>query len=416
MDDLLEVTIDKLVNGGQGLAEIDDGRKVFVWNALPGEKLKIRLIRQKRSYAEAIAEEIIKPSPLRVAPREHNYLSTSPWQIMELKAENNYKAEIVRELYSREHIELPELRVKPGKEWAYRNKMEYSFWGDDDGLHLALHRRGSHGKQIVSGSELAMSAVDVGANSVLTELQKIKNIRAGDLKTIIVRATQNGQAVGGLFVKREDFYKLELPTGLKGLKVYYSNPKSPASVTTKLLHEIGDCSLSDDIMGCRLSYDVTGFFQVNLPVFEMALELIKSASTGYELVDMYSGVGSIGIPLGAKTLVELDPANTEMAQQNTKNSEVVQASSESALEYINNTDCIIVDPPRSGLHKKVIEKFNEVKPPLICYLSCNPVTQARDVAMLSSNYEISQFEVYNFFPRTPHIEALAILKRKPSVI
>jgi len=94
------VDIEKLVHGGQGLGALPDGRKVFVWNALPGEQVRVRLIKQKRSYAEAIAEEIVVASPDRIEPEEANYLATSPWQMMTFVAENRYKAEIVRELFT----------------------------------------------------------------------------------------------------------------------------------------------------------------------------------------------------------------------------------------------------------------------------------------------------------------------------
>lgn len=406
------VTIEKLVHGGQGLATLADGRRVFVWNALPGETVEVRIIKRKKSYAEAIADTIIAPSSERQQPRDDNYLATSPWQILPLALEDHHKAEIVRELFAHEHVVLPDFTVTSGQEWHYRNKMEYSFWGDDDGLHLALHQRGSHGKQIVNGSSLAMPEVDLGASGVLTELKKIPDLRAGDLKTIMVRASQRGEAVAALFVKKEDFPVLELPASLKGLKIYFSNPKSPASVPTKLLHHIGDTSLTDTILGHDLVYDAVGFFQVNIPVFEQALEAIKQTVGDKPSIDMYSGVGSIGIPLGSRALIELDPANVAMAQKNADGNEVVQASSETALEYITGEDAVVVDPPRAGLHQAVVDKLLDAKPPVICYLSCNPATQARDLRHLQDQYEVEQFSVYNFFPHTPHIETLAILVRK----
>ena len=143
-----QVTIEKLVHGGQGLATLADGRKVFVWNALPGEAVNIRIIKTKRSYAEAIAEEIIEPSVDRVEPLEHNYLATSPWQMMTFEAENSCKQTIVSELFAHEKVAVPTIKpvIHDDRQWHYRSKMEYSFWGDDDGLHLALHQRGSHGK------------------------------------------------------------------------------------------------------------------------------------------------------------------------------------------------------------------------------------------------------------------------------
>jgi 23S rRNA (uracil1939-C5)-methyltransferase len=410
------VTIEKLVHGGQGLATLNDGRKVFVWGALPGEKVGVRITKAKRSFAEGIADEILEASPLRVKPREANYLATSPWQIVQFSAENDYKQRIVQELFTQAHVALPEgfAITTSGDEWHYRNKMEYSFWGDEAGLHLALHERGSHQKTIVEGSELALPAVDKAAGAVLAELQK-HDIRAGDLKTIIVRCSQDGQAVASLFVKPKSFIELTLPKALKGLRVYHSNPKSPASVPTKLLQTAGDVTLTDALLDRSFQYDVDSFFQVNVPIFERALDRIRGHANAPELVDMYAGVGSIGLSTASKavTLVESDPATAAMARVNAEAStlevDVIEASSEKALESIPSDKPVIFDPPRAGLHDRVIDQTLEAKPPQIIYLSCNPATQARDLAKLQDVYEIFYFEAFNFFPHTPHIETLAVL-------
>jgi 23S rRNA (uracil1939-C5)-methyltransferase len=419
MSELQKVRISKLVHGGQGLGELPDGRKVFVWNALPGESVGVRLTKNKRSYAEGIAEEIYEASKERIEPEESNYLATSPWQMMSFAAENGYKQTIVEELFTHEKVELPSLSsvVHDDRIFQYRNKMEYSFWGDDDGLHLALHVRGSHGKQIVAGSRLAMPAIDAAANSVVAQLSK-HNTRAGDLKTIIVRCNQAGEAVGALFTKLEKFTMLELPEELKGLRVYHSNPKSPASVPSKLLYELGDTGLSDEILGKSFMYDAVSFFQVNLPVYERALTDIKRALSGEDLVDMYAGVGSIGLSVAAKSveLVELDPASAAMARENLVKhgpaGKVTEADSANAIKSIVSDKTVVFDPPRAGLHAKVTARVLEVLPPQIIYLSCNPATHARDLKLLQEKYDIERFEIYNFFPRTPHIETLAVLKLK----
>lgn len=430
-----EVAIQKLVHGGQALSELADGRKVFVWNALPGERVQVRLIKQKHSYAEGIAEDILTASPERIDPVEDNYLATSPWQMMSFEAENRYKSEIVRELFTQAHINLDQfdLNTIPGKPaqdseytlppgamekspgvYHYRGKMEYSFWGDDNGLHLALHQRGSHGKQIVQGSALALPAIDKAANALLQQLQN-NGTRAGDLKTVIVRCDQSGNAVAALFVKPNAFPRLVLPSQLKGLRVYHSNPKSPASVPTKLLYELGDCELEDTLLGRTFRYDVDSFFQVNIPVYEQVLARIREACHG-DPVDMYAGVGSIGLSVAKNSaeLIELDPATAAMARLNAAASglraEVIESSTEKALEYITGGRLLLLDPPRAGLHAKVVERCLEVKPPQIIYLSCNPATQARDLALLQDAYEIVDFGVYNFFPRTPHIETYAVLE------
>ena len=414
-----EVTIDKLVHGGQGLATMADGRKVFVWNALPGETVRVRLIKKKHSYAEAIAEEIVKFSPDRVEPAEPNYLATSPWQIMNFSVENKAKANIVNELFQQAGVAIPVQTeaTHTDDEWRYRNKMEYSFWGDDEGLHLALYRRGTHGKEIVQGSELALRPLDRAAGGVLHELQQL-GVRAGDLKTVIVRCSQHEASVASLFVKAETFPELKLPAGLQGLRVYYSNPKSPASVPTKLLQEIGDVTLQDELLGKSFTYDVDSFFQVNLPIFEVALGMIQKHCTSAALTDMYAGVGSIGLSIAKErvNLIDIDDASTAMARLNAAASglevTVIQASTEKALDYITGAEPIIFDPPRSGLHDKVVEKVLETKPSQIVYLSCNPATQARDLVKLQAAYKIEYFETFNFFPKTPHIETLAILTQK----
>jgi 23S rRNA (uracil1939-C5)-methyltransferase len=419
MDKLIEITIEKLVHGGQGLAELPDGRKVFVWNALPGEVVKVRIIKQKRSYAEAIAEEITKTSKERITPKEHNYLATSPWQIMNFTSENKHKQAIVTELFAHEKVSLPKFSkaVHVGPEWHYRNKMEYSFWGDDNGLHLALHERGSHGKQIVKGSELALPSIDVAANSICTQLGTLQ-ARAGDLKTIIVRASQNGDVVVSLFTKLTKFTKLELPAGVKGLRVYHSNPKSPASVATELLYELGDVTLNDTLLGKSFTYDVDSFFQVNIPVFEAVLSRIKEFCEDDFVTDVYAGVGSIGLSVAGKgaRLIELDKATAAMARVNAMASGldalVVEASTEKVTKFITADSPVIFDPPRAGLHPKVVDAVLEALPPKIIYLSCNPATQARDLRYLQEAYTVEHFEVFNFFPRTPHIETLAILIRK----
>ncbi len=415
-----EAVIDKLVHGGQGLGVLDDGRKVFVWNSLPGEKVKARITRSKKDFAEAVAEDIIIASKYRIEPEESIYLATSPWQIIELQAENMYKTQILADAFRREGVTVGDITMRSDdKPFAYRNKIEFSFYGDDDGLHFAFYNRGTHQKQIVTGSALALPAINTAAGNILAELNKI-GVRASDLKSLVLRCDQQGSVTVALYVKPKSFPKIDIPEGVQGMKVYHSNPKSPASVPTKLIYAIGDTRLSDELLGTSMQYDVSGFFQVNIPVFEMALKQIdKQVAGSKNIIDMYAGVGSIGIPIsGTKALIELDPANIAMAKHNTegRSIEVVHASSEEALSYIQSDTCLIVDPPRSGLHHSVVDHILDKKPVLICYLSCNPSTQARDVAHLAEVYDISLIEGYNFFPRTPHIESLVVLKLKKNAL
>ncbi|MCA9328614.1 class I SAM-dependent RNA methyltransferase [Candidatus Saccharibacteria bacterium] len=436
------ITLVKLVHGGQCIADSPDGKKVFVWGGLPGEVVNIRVTKKKSSYLEGIVTEVLEPSNDRIVPVEPEvYLSSSPWQIMTFEAENKVKQAILEETFEREGFrdvdwasfiakgkEQPEEAIHslpgamrktvgcPHEGYRYRNKVELGFWGDEDGLHYASYVRGTHGKQIITRNALASDAINYVLDDFLTGLSKFveKNgFRAGDFKTAIFRSNQAGEVVAALFTKLEaDFSDFMKPDSLKGLVIYHSNPKSPASVPTRQLYIKGDIKLNDEVLGKNIMYDVLSFFQVNLPVFEQAALVIKEAVSGEPCVDFYSGVGTIGIPVGADVLVDSDESNIKMARKNALDSiDVIHATSENATDYIASDKVLIVDPPRAGMHKDVVERVLEVLPPKVVYLGCNPSTQARDVNILSSAYKITYAQGYNFFPRTPHIESLVVLER-----
>lgn len=411
------IRLGKLVHGGQAIAEVPSGKKIFVWGGLPGELVNVIVTKKKGSYFEGVVTEVIEPSNDRISPEEpKSYLSTSPWQIINYAAELKHKDAILREAFDREKVSIPEWSEfeTVGEITGYRNKMEFGFWGDEEGLQLAHYVRGTHGKQKVDGSVLTSDAINDAAQSVLQELRRL-DVWGGDLKTVVLRSSTDKKAVAALFMKKElDMGEFKLPDNLKGIDFYFSNPDSPASVPTKKLYSLGDIKLTDTVMGKDIMYDVMSFFQVNLPVFEKTLETIESTILDGPIVDFYSGVGTIGIVLGAELLVESDEPNIAMARLNAKGTDtkVVHATSETALDYIAEDKILIVDPPRAGLHMKVIDRIAEVRPPQIIYLSCNPSTQARDIRLLSEFYDVIHAQGFNFFPRTPHIESLFVLKLK----
>jgi 23S rRNA (uracil1939-C5)-methyltransferase len=420
--ELAEVTLEKFVNGGQALGYVD-GKPVFVYGALPGEVTDILVTKAKRGILEAVATEIKLKSVNRVEPKESEaYLSTSPWQILDFGYENEVKLNLLKQTFKHEAgIDLEEVEMYAGKdEYGYRNKMEYNFWGDETGVSLALHKRGTGQKIRLSGSALASDAINRAGEELIKILNQNK-VFAGDLKSLVLRSNKKGECVAALFVKKEEFGEFEIPNSLKGLVCYYSNPKSPASVKTAKLWHKGDIKLSDSVCGTNLEYDVDSFFQVNVPVFEKAIEDIRECldSKTKELVDFYGGVGSIGVltaqgkPL---KIVEVHEDSAKMAEENLaklnlENAEVICLPGEGSLDSIVEDSTLIVDPPRAGLHKKVVQQISEIKPKQVIYLSCNPVTQARDVKLLlEAGYKISFAKGYNFFPKTPHIESLVILE------
>ena len=151
----------------------------------------------------------------------------------------------------------------------------------------------------------------------------------------------------------------------------------------------------------------------------MALQDMARFINTNKVVDMYSGVGTIGLSIAFDrklTLVETDANAFSELMNNVaasgSNALAIHAKSEEALEYITSDATIIVDPPRAGLDNRVVGRMLDVEPQRIIYLSCNPATQARDVAMLMTKYRIVHSQPFNFFPRTPHIENLVVLDRQ----
>jgi 23S rRNA (uracil1939-C5)-methyltransferase len=414
----MNVRIEKLVTGGQGLGVLPDGRKVFVWNALPGELVEVEIVREKRSFAEGVAVKVIEASADRVEPKEVTYLSTSPWQVMAEGVEEHHKLSILREQFEREHLDmgtLPDRLMTDERMYQYRNKVEFGFVEEDETLRLAVTGRRSHEKVAVDGSMLARPELNRAANEVLRLLEQL-HVPLGDLSHLTLRCSQDGSTVGCLTVRAQHFQDLALPPSLQGLKVIFVNGFGRKH-QTKVLQTIGDPVLTDTLLGVSLRYSATSFFQVNVPLYELALEDIKKAVSSQEVVELYAGVGSIGLTVGAKniTLVDIDRFNTVYAKENLRRSsakgEVVTSSSEKALDYIVSDKSLVVDPPRAGLSPQVISRVLEVKPSQIVYLSCDPATLARDLAKLSRAYKIQTVTAYNFFPRTPHIETLVMLER-----
>lgn len=414
------VRITKLVAGGQGLGELPDGRKIFVWGVLPGEEVEVEITREKKSFAEGVAVKVTEPSAERLEPREASYLAHSPWQIMTMVVENQAKIDILREQFTREHLETThfpsEIISAEGDGYGYRNKMEYVFAEHEGELTYALTQRASHDKIPVIVSALAMPSINDAARDLLVELRGL-GASVRDLDSLVLRSNQSGDVVAVLYINHPRYKKLTLPNSLKGLQVLFHNPRNRSRRGAKLVQELGEKTLTDTLLGETFCYDAQSFFQVNVPVYERALEHIKEFVDG-PVVDMYAGVGSIGLTVAKEhvTLVELEPASVIMAKRNAENfdAQVVESSTEQALEYITTDKTVIFDPPRAGLHAKVIGRCLSVKPPQIIYLSCDPATLARDLALLGDEYDIADVTVYNFFPRTPHIETLVVLDRKTS--
>ncbi len=375
--------VEKLVPGGQALTTLEDGKKVFLWNALPDEDVDFEITKKKSHYVEGIATKINNLSSHRVEPKDECFLSTSPWQMMDYTFEVAKKSELLVEQFRQVgiNIDFPEV-VTDDKPYFYRNKMEYALYYDKETekINLAFHQRGTHRKVPIEQSSIERPEILARAKEIVTDLN-IRHEEARKYQSLLLRCNQKGEVSGGLF----------------------ENGKP---------HPVFD-NLKDTILGYEYSYSPNGFFQINLPVYEMALNEMKKYVSTDKVLDLYAGVGTIGLSIARNKDLVLVESNKDAFCELEKNArgvaKPVLAKSEDCLDYIQPNQTVILDPPRAGCDKKLLEKLLEVKPKTIIYLSCNPATQARDVAILQSKYIMGQIKSFNFFPRTPHLENLVVL-------
>ena len=407
-----------MIPGGMGLGTDESGKKVFFWNALPDELIEdFQVVKNKSHFIEAIATKIKEPSEYRVEPKDTCFLSTSPWQIIDYNYELKLKQSLVVEIFREHGIEIKTPPIfTDHRDYFYRNKMEYALYYDlsESKIKLAFHQRGSHKKIPIDHSSIERPELFQKATEIINDLNS-RHEEARKYQSLLLRCNQKGEVSGGLYENHQP------------------HPIFPP--------------LTDTILGHKYSYSPNGFFQINLPVYEMALTEIKKYISTNEVLDLYSGVGTIGLSVARNhhlTLVECDKSAFNELKQNvakTASFESIRdngserrsaarddgparggsqnmplsdiypkfSKSEDILDHIQPEQTVILDPPRSGCDKKLINRLNEVKPEKIIYLSCNPATQARDIELLLSSYSIEDIKTFNFFPHTPHIENLVIL-------
>ncbi len=473
-----KVKIDRLNEKGYGVGKIisDDeynDRKAWVLNSLPKEEVVVSFFKKRRDLLIGKAVDILVPSKHRVEPKEEVYLASSPWEILDMGKEDEIKKDLIQRAFEENNIindltqnfevvsgndfrslrelddqlglglgleteEFTELEDKYSI-WHYRNKVELSFFGhEDETVTFAFFMRGGSFKKIpFVRSELITKAMNQVAKIILDFINQ-KGIRARQLKSLVLRYSYfHKKVVAILYVKDESLVfdkkeiedllgSLEVGGELAGMAINYSNPKSPASVITEKVLSVGETEIEEKVLDFDFKYGYENFFQVNPPIFELAVKdmqdyLSEIDSSDFTLVDLYAGVGVIGL-LNAEFVnrvigVEVSPESHKYALENARkngieNFEFIETSVEKALFYIEGADVLVVDPPRSGMADDVLKKIQEELPPYLFYLSCNFQTQARDLSSLLEYYDMEFLKAYNFYPHTPHVETLVILKKK----
>ena len=444
----LELTVDALAFGGNGVARLpigDRGYVVFVRGGIPGDRVRAVVTKRKKDYAEARVLEVLEPSPDRIEPLADH--PGAAWQILPYERQLQIKAEQVDDALRR----LGRLDgfamepMVPAKEtWRYRNKLEYSFGQSVDGdLVCGFHAPGS-GARIEPledcllaserGNEVRRAALDVCRELALEPYDRRE--QRGFLRNLVVReGRRTGHVQVRLVTSKGEFDDDRFGAAMEAIgvqSVVWTQAAGVAESTQggldTLLH--GGERIQEDLCDLRFSLSTDAFFQTNT---EMAEELYAvaheyAALAGWERVyDLCCGIGTIGLTLAPRAAavvgVEIGPEAVKDAATNARANEIANAKfiagdvravlKDLAAKPGEAVDVVVVDPPRAGLSKKVVQRIGEANPKRIVYVSCNPTTLAPNASQLVTDhgYSLTRVRPVDMFPQTPHIECVALLER-----
>ncbi len=430
--DELELEIDSLAQGGRGVARLD-GYVVFVAGGIPGDRVRARVSRARRDFAEAVSVEVLDPAPDRVEPacvHGGDPCPGAPWQVLpysrQLAEKERQVGEALERIGGLEGFEREPI-VPAVEPWRYRNKLEYSFGTDEGELALGFHRRGSWSEVVdVEDCLLASEPNNRARNAVSDWAQNARleayDARAGTgvLRNLVVR---DGIATGQVQTRLVTAPG-ELPKPPVDLHTVVAAPSGGTDGPTGVL---GAEHVQERIGELRLRVSHSAFLQTNTRMAEglYALAAAYAGLRGSERVfDLYCGIGTIGLYMahaaGEVWGVESEPSAIADAAYNADRNEIsnarfmvgdVRTSVRPLLEEAGRPDLVVVDPPRAGLSKKVVRRVIECGAPRIVYVSCNPTTLAPNASQLGeAGYRLRRVRAVDMFPQTPHVECVALLE------
>lgn len=463
---LKDFTILDLAAEGNALGKIDTDNGqlvVFVPYGAPGDVADIQIDRKKRSFAQGHIVKLTKPSPLRVNPRcEHfGICGGCRWQHIPYSEQLKFKQQQVVDALTRiAKVEIPDVSpILPSpSEWEYRNKMEYTFsnkkWLTFEQLNsgeeftdrdcAGFHIPGAFDKvldiekchlQIDLGNEIRLFVKNFGKEHGLS-FYDLKN-NSGLLRTMMVRTASTGENMVVMVFGENNPDDIELV--MAAIKDRFPQISSLLYViNTKVNDTIGDQDvilyggseyIFEEMEGLKFRIGAKSFYQTNSAgAYQLYSVVRKFASlTGRELVyDLYTGTGTIAnfLSRDARHVVgieyvpeAIEDARINSAHNGIDNTEFYAGDmkdilTDSFIAEHGRPDVMIVDPPRAGMHEDVVKVIINALPKRIVYVSCNPATQARDLALLDSAYRVIAVQPVDMFPHTHHVENVVLLEAR----
>lgn len=454
-NDIVKLQVTDLAYGGRGVAR-EGGKVIFVERGLPGDILDVRIKKVRLDYCEGVTEKIIQPSPYRCKPSCQHFgvCGGCEWQNYNYNMQLRYKTEQLKQNLI--HIGgIPDPPVEPiigaKKIYYYRNKMEFSFHRDKNGKNmLGLHQAGFFDRvfdidKCYLQSELSNEIV----RFVRSECQRLNlpayHIRNHDglLRFLVIRQGKFSEGVMVNIVTGKDYagYEngvIELGRNLadrfdkiKSLLWTVNSRKAniakwdmyPDMVKNGVLH--GRDHIYEELGRYRFRISADSFFQTNSYQAQVLYDTVVDYgkfSLLDDVCDLYCGIGTISIYIsglvksvtGIESVAQaVDDARINAKGNGVHNVDFITGNAEDIVSGMRRFDKVIIDPPREGIHPKVLEWVVGMAPEVVIYVSCNPSTLARDIAgFIQNGYSLQRVVGVDMFPHTYHIESVARLVRK----
>jgi 23S rRNA (uracil1939-C5)-methyltransferase len=459
---LLNIKIESYAAEGKSIARLEDGKVIFVDNSIPGDVVDAVIIKDKKSWAQARMLKLVTPSPQRIEPfcRHFGVCGGCKWQMLPYSQQLVYKQQQVMDQLQRiGHLELPEMQPIIGSphERYYRNKLEFTFSthryltfeqiADRDEKitpvpALGFHAPGLFDKVVEIHTCYLQSEPTNLLLKVLREYTEKHNLpyydykaQYGWLRNIILRVARTGEILINLIIHHEDKenregvlnHILENIPNVTSLH-YTINPKVNDTIHDReVICYHGKDHIEETLEQFRFKISPKSFFQTNTYQAETLYRVTREFAglTGNEtLYDLYCGTGSIGIFCSgaAKKVIGIEvveDAISDAKENATLNGltnclfyagDVEKICTDSFFAQHGRPDVIITDPPRAGMTEKLIQQLLKIRALKVVYVSCNPATQARDLALLNEAYKITRLQPVDMFPHTHHIENVALLE------
>lgn len=442
----LEIT--DISSQGFGIGR-NDGKVIFVENAIPGDIVNVKIRQKKKDYSKGFAYSFEELS----ADRQEAFCSHfgacggCKWQYLTYEKQLSYKEGIVANAMYKWKDQTKALPILPSEqETEYRNKLEYSFsnkaWLVDDEEPPALGALGMHPPKFFD-KVVQLEKCHLQENlsneirNFIGEFCRDEGLsfhdareHSGLMRNLILRNNRLGEWMMILVIfEEQEVFTNKLFTLLKGkfpaiksayLAINSKHNDSLDGITPQLI--FGETQLPMKLNDLKFQLGPKSFFQTNSRQAERLYDLVMDFADlkGDErCIDLYTGIGTIALSLAQKSasVVGLEYVEEAIldAKENAIRNEIPNAKFEvgdikDLIPKYSNFDLVVTDPPRAGMHADVIEGLLRIEAPKIVYVSCNPATQARDIALLATKYRLTKYQPVDMFPQTKHIENVALLE------